>query len=83
VLAWLAFQRVFSFEQAQYLQRLRLVRLCLSARFLPSSLTSFRRAFTVMESQAFCADAIMSIADWRTADPSQLRLLLQFFVAST
>lgn len=47
------------------------------------SLTSFRRAFTVMESQAFCADAIMSIVDWRTADPSQLRLLLQFFVAST
>lgn len=43
---------------------------------------SFRRMFGAMESQAFCADAIMSVEDWRAADPAQLRVLLQFFVSA-
>ena len=43
---------------------------------------NFRRMFAAMESQAFCADAIMSVKDWCTADPAQLRVLLQYFVAS-
>lgn len=51
---------------------------------LPSgdAAASFHRMFRAMESQAFCADAIMSVEDWGAASPAQLRVLLQFFVSA-
>ena len=43
---------------------------------------SFNRMFEIMLKQAFCADTIMSVDDWRTANAAQLRVLLEFLVSA-